>query len=183
MKSMTTTDNMIHGTVELRTGELVLRRFTLEDAEALYEKFGSDPEMYRYSGWNPYATPEMAQETVRRFIDSYPDPRSYSWAIDLDGTLVGTVGAYDFVDDRIEVGLSIARNCWGRGFATQALQAVLPYLTGQEGISTVTAWCAPENVGSRRAMEKAGMHLACTRPAALEVAGETYDQMVYEYQK
>ena len=170
------------GTVEIRTARLLLRHHVMGDAAQLYERFGRDEAMFEYSGWNPYATPEMAQETVRRFIDSYPDPRTYSWAIDLDGTLVGAVGAYDFVDDKIEVGLSIARNCWGRGFATQVLQAVLPYLTGQEGISTVTAWCAPENVGSRRAMEKAGMHLACTRPGALEVAGETYDQLVYEYQ-
>ena len=38
--------------------------------------------MYAYSGWNPYATLVMAQETVRGFIDSYDDEYVYSWIMD-----------------------------------------------------------------------------------------------------
>ena len=54
----------VHGTAELRTDRLVLRRYRPEDAASLYRNLGSDPAMYKYSGWNPYATLEMAQETV-----------------------------------------------------------------------------------------------------------------------
>ena len=36
---------------------------------------------------------------------------------------------------------------------------VLEYLTENEGISCVTAWCAAENIGSRRVLEKSGMKL------------------------
>ena len=55
-----------HGTAELRTERLVLRRYTMEDAEELHHYLGSDPAMSQYSGWNPYETLEMARETVRR---------------------------------------------------------------------------------------------------------------------
>ncbi len=55
-----------HGTTELKTERLTLRRYRPDDAEALYRYLGTDPAMYQYSGWNPYATLEMAQETVRR---------------------------------------------------------------------------------------------------------------------
>ena len=58
-----------HGTVELRTERMILRRYHPEDAPELYKEFGTDTEMYRYSGWNPYATPEMAQDTVRGILD------------------------------------------------------------------------------------------------------------------
>ena len=61
----------VHGTVELWTSNLILRRYFPDDAKQLYEHFGTDPEMHKYSGWNPYATQEMAQETVRGFIESY----------------------------------------------------------------------------------------------------------------
>ena len=105
----------VHGTAELRTGRLVLRRYRPEDAAALYRNLGSDPAMYQYSGWNPYATLEMAQETVNRFIESYRDEHTYSWVIDVDDVIFGTIGAYDYEDDRIEVGFSIIRACWGRG--------------------------------------------------------------------
>ncbi len=39
-----------------------------------------------------------------------------------------------------------------RGFATEALTAVLRYLTGHENIGTVNAWCASDNIGSRKAL-------------------------------
>ncbi len=173
----------VHGTAELRTGRLVLRRYRPEDAAALYRNLGSDPAMYQYSGWNPYATLEMAQETVNRFIESYRDEHTYSWVIDVDDVIFGTIGAYDYEDDRIEVGFSIIRACWGRGYATEALKAVLEYLTENEGISCVTAWCAAENVGSRRVLEKSGMKLVRAAHDDLVVGEKRYERLVFEYHK
>lgn len=170
-----------HGTAELWTGHLVLRRYRAEDAEPLYEYFGTDQTMWQYSGWNPYATPEMAQETVRRFIESYDDDHSYSWVMDVDNVVVGTIGAYDYEDDQIEVGFSVKSSWQGRGLATEALTAVLKYLTDNEGISCVTAWCAAENTGSRRVLEKSGMQLVRTEKKGLTVDDKTYDKLFYEY--
>ena len=113
----------VHGTVELWTENLILRRYRMEDADELYRRFGTDPEMVRYSGWNPYATPEMSRETVRRFIESYGDEHSYSWVMDVEDIVVGTIGAYDYKDGRIEVGFSVDRGWQGSGFATEALNA------------------------------------------------------------
>ena len=171
----------VHGTAELSTERMTLRRYCPEDVELLHRYLGTDPAMVEYSGWNPYETPEMARETVQRFIDSYADEHFYGWVLDVDDILVGTIGAYDFQDDQIEVGLSIRRDCWGRGYATEALQAVLDYLTENEGISCVTAWCAAENFGSRRAMEKSGMQLVRVEKDALKVGEKTHNKLFYEY--
>ena len=173
----------VHGTAELRTERLLLRRYRPEDAAVLYRSLGTDPAMSQYSGWNPYATPETAEETVRRMIDGYRGADAYSWVIEADGVLSGTIGAYDARDDRIEVGLSIVRARWGRGYGTEALKAVLTYLTENEGIARVTAWCAADNVGSARAMEKAGMRLAGTEPGALPLGDRVYDRQIYEYRR
>ncbi len=173
----------VHGTVEIWTERLTLRRYRPEDAEALYERFGRDPEMYRYSGWNPYATWEMAQETVRGFMESYDDDHAYSWVMDVDGVVVGTIGAYDYASGRIEVGFSVNRGWQGRGLATEALTKVLHYLTENERISCVTAWCADENAGSRRVLEKSGMKLVRTEKDGLTVGNSVYDRLVYEYRK
>ncbi len=190
------------GTAELRTERLLLRRYRPEDAEALHRELGTDPVMFEFSGWNPYATPEMARETVRRYIDSYSDGHFYGWAMDCEGVLCGTIGAYDYRDDQIEVGFSVIKNCWGRGYATEALKAVLEYLTEQEGIACVTAWCAADNIGSWNVLETAGMQLVRVEkdglalgdggPAGADsgpspesggVAGEArvYDKRIYEY--
>ena len=173
----------VHGTAELWTERLILRRYEPEDAEPLYRRLGSDPSMYKYSGWNPYATLEMAQETVREFIRHYDDEHVYSWVIDVDDVVVGTIGAYDYKDDRIEVGYSVVPAWQGRGIATEALKEVLKYLTENEGISCVTAWCADENTGSWRVLEKAGMQRVRTDKEGLVVGDKTYDKLIYEYRR
>ena len=173
----------VHGTVELRTENLILRRYRKEDADHLYVRLGTDPEMNKYSGWNPYATQEMARETVRRSIDSYDDEHSYSWVMDVDDIVVGTIGAYDYEGDQIEVGFSVDRSWQGRGFATEALKKVLKYLTENEAISRVTAWCAEENTGSRRVLEKSGMQFVRTEKDGLTVGNRVYDKLIYEYRR
>ncbi len=173
----------VHGSAELWTEQLILRRFCEEDAEELFRLLGTDPENARYSGWNPYATLEMAQETVCSYINSYDDEHFYSWVMDIDDILVGTIGAYDYKDGQIEVGFSVVRGWQGRGLATEALRKVLEYLTENEGIACVMAWCAAENTGSRRVLEKAGMRLVCTEKDGLTVSGCFYDKLIYEYRR
>ncbi len=172
-----------HGTAELRTQRLILRKYKPEDAEPLYRRMGMDPEMYRYSGWNPYETLEMAQGTVHKYISSYDDEHVYSWVMDVDGVVVGTIGAYDCKDDRIEVGFSVVTAWQGRGIATEALKEVLRYLVENEGISCVTAWCADKNVGSQHVLEKAGLRHIRTEKENLIIGGRVYDKMIYEYRE
>ena len=173
----------VHGTIELWTERMILRRYHPEDADDLYRYLGTDPAMYEYSGWNPYATLEMAQETVRGFIDSYDDDHTYSWVMDIDDVIVGTIGAYDYKDGQIEVGFSVVPGWQGRGLATAALRKVLEYLTENEGISCVTAWCASENISSQRVLEKAGMQFVNTEKNGLVVGGRIYDKLVYRYSR
>lgn len=171
------------GTNEFTTERLLLRRYNLDDAQILYDKFGRDPQMYKYSGWNPYATKEMSKETVQRFIDSYNNTDFYGWAIEYKGKLIGTIGAYDYDSEKkqIEIGMSIERTSWGNGFATEALDGVLKYLTAQEGIEAITAWCASDNTGSMKAMQNAGMKHTSTEKSTLEVNGKKYDKLIFKY--
>lgn len=171
------------GTIILKTDRLVLRRHENADAAILFEIFGNDPEMFEYSGWNPYQTKEMAADTVENFIRSYDDPRFYGWGIVHKGKLIGTIGAYDYDREKnwIEVGMSIERASWGHGFATEALTAVLHYLTEHESIKTVSAWCASDNVGSQKAMEKSGMKLIHSETGALTIKDRTFDRLIFDY--
>ncbi len=170
-----------HGTAELWTEQLILRKARPEDAEALHRYLGTDPAMAQYTGWNPYATLATAQKTVRRSIAGYDDERFYSWVMEIDDVVVGTIGAYEHQDDRIEVGFSIVRGWQGRGLATEALRKVLEYLTENEGIPCVIARCASENTASRRVLEKAGMRLVHAEKDGLTVGDRVYDRLTFEY--
>lgn len=173
----------VPGTKELRTSRLLLRRHVMEDAAPLHEGFGTDPAMFEYSGWNPYATLEMAKRTVADAIESYSDPRFYGWAIEHEGRLVGNIGAYDYDAERnaVEVGMSIEKPSWGRGFATEALDAVLHYLADEEVIASVTAWCAADNIGSMRALVKAGMVGKGVEKDAITIGDSTFDKLWFEF--
>lgn len=178
----------VHGTVEIWVESVTLRRYRPEDAEQLYKYLGKDPEMDRYTGWNPFATREMAEETVRSFIDSYDDEHSYSWIMDIDDVIVGTIGAYDFdVDElgqsKIEVGFTVVDGWRRRGLATEALKKILEYLTDNEGISCVTAWCAADNTASRIVLERSGMRLTGKEKDGITVGDKVYDKLIYEYRK
>ena len=172
-----------HGTIELWTENLILRRYKKADAKDLYERIGKDPSSFEYSGWNPYATKEMAKETVRRFIASYKDEHVYSWVMDWEDILVGTIGAYDYENDQIEVGFTVANRWRGRGFASEALKAVVEYLSENEEIPCITAWCASDNIASAKTLEKAGMRYVRTEKDGLQVGEKTYDRLIYEYRK
>ena len=171
------------GTVELKTDRLFLRKHHSEDAAILFNMFGNDPKMFEYSGWNPYQTEAMAMETIESFIKNYGNPHFYGWGIMHEGKLIGTIGAYDYDADKswIEIGMSIERASWGHGFATEALTAVLRYLTEHENVKTVSAWCASDNIGSRKVMEKSGMQMVRADKGALEISGQTYDKLTFEY--
>lgn len=47
----------------------------------------------------------------------------------------------------------------------------------------MTAWCAAENIGSHRVLEKAGMKLLSTEKNGLEVGDRVYDKLIYEYRR
>ncbi len=55
--------------------------------------------------------------------------------MDIDDVIVGTIGAYDYRDDHIEIGFSVVKSWQGQGLATEALKKALGYLTENEGIS------------------------------------------------
>lgn len=69
----------------------------------------------------------------------------------------------------------------GRGLATEALKKVLEYLTENEDIPCVTAWCAAENSGSKRVLEKVGMKLVGIENGELTIGDRVYDRLIYEY--
>lgn len=58
---------------------------------------------------------------------------------------------------------------------------MLHYLAGEEKIATIAAWCASDNIGSRRAMEKAGMVKVRVEKGALAVGDATFDRLWYEH--
>lgn len=149
------------GATDIKTNRLLLRQFRISDSIRIHELLGVDPDFTRFTGWNPYASPEMARATISEFIDKYDEDHFYSWGIEWNGELIGTIGAYDFCaeDNSIEIGYSIGKEFWGNGFASEACSAVSRYLIENEKISIIKAWVVTENVGSAKVLQNSGFIL------------------------
>lgn len=168
------------GTKQIQTDRLTLRKLRPEDADSLYTLIGSNSICEQFTGFNPYRTPEMANDFVGEAIANYDDDRFYSWVIELDGQFCGTIAAYDYNadEDSIELGYTIVPEFWRRGYASEAADAVCKYVLDCEGISKIIAWVASDNIGSVRVLEKAGMKLV--RLEQEEINGEMMSKSYYE---
>ena len=91
--------------------------------------------------------------------------RGYAlWAVELTatGSFIGQCRLYpaEGKGPEVEVAYHYAPATWGHGYATEAAMAVLTDAFGRVGLDQVIALVMPENVGSWRVAEKAGMRLA-----------------------
>ena len=57
----------------------------------------------------------------------------------------------------VEIGWRLAREAWGQGFATEAARAAVAFGFDELGLQEIVSFTVPDNVRSRRVMERLGM--------------------------
>jgi len=142
----------------LRTGRLVLRNLAAADATQAYLGWMNDPLTTRFLEARLL---EHDLGSLRTFIECCnADPRVLLLGICLaDDRHIGNIklGPVDAFHGLASVGLLIGeQDCWGRGYATEAIEAVTAHAFRKLGLEKLTAGCYASNVGSARAFLKAG---------------------------
>ena len=147
----------------LITERLRLRRSRPEDAEAI-AAYRSDPDVGRYQGWE-----RTDAEGIRNDIEQMQRraPGEPGGWVQLSveereaGHLVGDVGLSpaEGEPDVIKVGYTMAPAYQGRGYATEAVEALIRYAFDELGAGVVRAYASAENAPSIRVAEKVGMVL------------------------
>ena len=69
------------GTQLLETPRLILRRFTMDDAQAMYENWASDPEVTKFLTWPTHGSVEVTENVLKSWVDGYGQDDFYQWAI------------------------------------------------------------------------------------------------------
>jgi [ribosomal protein S5]-alanine N-acetyltransferase len=141
----------------LETERLVLRAPRLNDAQPIFERYASDPVVTRYLGW-----PRHTSVADTRAFVKFSTTEWSKWnagpmlAISRDdGTLLGSTGLNFEAPDVAQTGYVFARDAWGRGYATEALRAMME-LAKQRGVQRLYALCHPTHRASWRVLEKCG---------------------------
>ncbi len=155
---------LIHkGTQPIETKRLLLRPFREEDAAPMFKNWANDPQVCRYTTWNPHGKVEVTQALVKAWVAEYEKPDYYNWVIVLkDGdTPIGSISLVQINRDYdwCEIGYCLSRTCWGQGVMTEAVTALIEYLFNQVGFHRIQAKHHMDNIGSGKVMQKSGMIL------------------------
>jgi [ribosomal protein S5]-alanine N-acetyltransferase len=147
----------VHLTPVLLTSRLLLRPFEHDDASALATLF-NDPgvAMGICSAPLPF-THLHASARILMIRAREVAGKDFVWAVeDLDGNLIGNLGLSELASGVMRLGYAYARDQWGKGYATEALIAVLDWAGRQSSIGEIRAEVFHDNPASARVLAKAG---------------------------
>lgn len=171
------------GTVRLETERLILRKFEISDAKGMYENWCTDKESCKFLSWEPHKSIRETKRLIRSWIRGYKHG-SYCWIVEIkeSGEVIGSISAVELrkKDGNCEIGYCYGSKYWNKGYATEALKAVIDFLNDC-GLHLVEARHISGNPASGRVMEKAGM----TKEAVLrdrrinKSTGELNDAIAY----
>jgi len=142
---------------ELDTARLHLRRPARGDADAVFARFASDPEVTRYLSWPRHRSVADSQEFLEASDREWDAHGTGPYLIfSREGLLAGATGVHLETPYRAFTGYAFARDAWGRGFATEATRAMVALAWTIRRLARLYALCHPANAASVRVLEKAG---------------------------
>ena len=150
------------GTKTLESERLLLRRFTIDDAQAMFENWASDPEVTKFLTWQTHENAEGTKALINSWVPRYIENEYYNWVIVLkeNGSVpIGNI-AVPRRDDKaewVEIGYSLGSKWWRQGIITEAVKLLLDYFFYEVGVNRVQAMYNPANPNSGKVMQKCGM--------------------------
>ena len=146
----------MHAPESFTTRRLRLRKPTMADAPAIFDRYAGDPTVTRFLGFPRH---ESLDDTV-----AFVDASEREWAtrpsgayliFDEAGTLAGSTGLHIETPYRASTGYVLARDMWGHGYAAEAVGAIVQISTTLR-IRRLYALCHPRNRQSVRVLQKSG---------------------------
>jgi ribosomal-protein-alanine N-acetyltransferase len=156
----------------IETDRLLIRPFVAEaDSDPTLAVYG-DPEVMRYIPGGALSAAAV-RATLEQHAQAHQERGFSSWALieRASGRLIGDVGFGIFrPTGDIELGYTLARDAWGRGYATEAASACLAAGLEHLAVSRIIAVVDLDNETSQRVAERIGM----TRVETIEAHGRPH---------
>jgi [ribosomal protein S5]-alanine N-acetyltransferase len=151
------------GTKELETNRLMLRRFDLSDAEAIFKNWANDFEVTKYLMWPPHKDISVSESVLKEWVSQYKDDKFYQWAIVLKSNGNEPIGCISIVrmDENIKmihVGYCIGKKWWHQGITSEALSALIRFFFKEVKVNRIESRYDPRNPNSGKVMEKCGLN-------------------------
>jgi RimJ/RimL family protein N-acetyltransferase len=167
----------------LKTSRLTVRRFRASDASA-FAAYRNDPEVERYQAWESCSDIE-ARDFIASMTDQAPGtPESwFQFAIEETetGELAGDCGLCCFDEDaaQAELGFTLASEHQRRGYALEAMTAVLEYAFNRLGVHRIHSVTDERNYPAQALLENLGFRIEGRFRENLWFKGDWASERVY----
>jgi RimJ/RimL family protein N-acetyltransferase/ribosomal protein S18 acetylase RimI-like enzyme len=167
----------------IRTERLLIRPFEPNDL-ASYHARRNDPDVARFQDWElPYPMERSEKAVTKQVAMDGPENDAW-WALvvcDPDtGEVFGDVGAeLSWKGRSAEVGYTFAKEHWGRGYAAEALEALVRYLFDDHDVTRVFGMLHPDNPASAMVLERTGFLFEGETKSSFWVGDEVSDDWIY----
>lgn len=162
----------------LETDRLTLRRIKNCDAYDMYD-YSCRSDVTKYLLWSPHPSIDYTKAYISSLQSQYRSGNFYDWAIVLrdENKMIGTVGYTEINthNNSAELGYVINPHFWRKGFATEAVSALIEFGFVELGLNRIYARYMVGNENSRRVMEKCGMSFEGINRSLLYVKNEYRD--------
>jgi ribosomal-protein-alanine N-acetyltransferase len=157
---------------QLKTARLQLRPARADDLGALHAIM-RQPRTMAYWSTPPHESIAQTAEFLEGMM-TIPPGEGEDFVIEHEGRMIGKAGLYRFPD----IGYLLDPACWGQGFATEALEAVIARAFAVHGLPRIEADVDPRNAASLRLLARLGFR-ETHRQARTWLVGEEWCDSVY----
>ncbi|MDO7908643.1 GNAT family protein [Paenibacillus sp. JX-17] len=145
---------------DLASEQLLLRQITAEHLDDVYRIY-SDDTVFEYCGIIPKHNQATVKSMIGHFERDYLKKTRIKWGIftqDEPDRLVGIAEAMEWNSkvNMVTIGYFLARDHWGRGIATEAVQVLVKYLFEVVEVNRIQAEVMPANEASKQVLLKNG---------------------------
>lgn len=168
--------------LRLEAGRCVLRYPDLGDAPRLLSAFRS-PAFPRYVPLGQFTSAEQVTQWIKGSQARWARGEGYTWTVEQasDGNLAGQVTlARGPEAGTWALAYWTHPDCWGMGYATEAARRAMAFAFQELGAARVWAGVTPQNLGSRRVLEKLGMIYLADNPEGYRIGGQPVPTQEYE---
>ena len=144
--------------VFLETDRLVLRQFTMADADNLVN-LDADPDVMRFvTGGVATTREEIETEFLPAFLAYYDRYEGFGFWAAIEKPTGQFLGWFHFRPreganaDEAELGYRLRKSAWGKGYATEGSRALIRKGFSEFGVQRVVAEAMAVNLASRRVM-------------------------------
>lgn len=170
----------------IETNRLVLRSLNDQDVSKEYLFWLRDPSVNKYLEIR--FSKSIEKHELVNFINSMnnsADNLLLGIFLKKNNSHIGNIKLGPIIQEhcRSEIGFLIGeKTSWGKGYASEAISALSEYALNTLNLKKITAGCYEENIGSQRALEKAGFRLEATIPNHVVFNKKRISSLLFGYQ-